>query len=101
MMTMLLTIVSCVAVLRDGTLSSEGTNEIQSSVPQVLIVLGILVLFLLLTVYSLSCIGGYYSNATGRRSCWAVVSSGVISFMMMWALCAVATTTHGLTPSLP
>jgi H+/Cl- antiporter ClcA len=48
MMTMLLTMVSYVAVLRDGTLSSEGTNEIQSSVPQVLIVLGILVLFLLL-----------------------------------------------------
>jgi uncharacterized membrane protein len=49
MMTMLLTMVSYVAVLRDGTFSSEGTNEIQSSVPQVLIVLGILVLFLLLT----------------------------------------------------
>jgi len=49
MMTMLLTMVSYVAVLRDGTLSSEGTNEIQSSVPQVLIVLGILVLFLVLT----------------------------------------------------
>ena len=48
MMTMLLTMVSYVAVLRDGTLSSEGTNEIQSSVPQVLILLGILVLFLLL-----------------------------------------------------
>ena len=49
MMTMLLTMVSYVAVLlRDGTLSSEGTNEIQSSVPQVLILLGIFVLFLLL-----------------------------------------------------
>ena len=48
MMTMLLTTVSYVAMIRDGTLSSEGTNEIQSSVPQVLILLGILVLFLLL-----------------------------------------------------
>ena len=48
MMTMLLTTVSYVAVLRDSALSSEGTNEIQSSVPQVLILLGILVLVLLL-----------------------------------------------------
>ena len=47
-MTVLLTMMSYVALLRDGTLSSNGTNEIQSSVPQVLIVLGILVLFLLL-----------------------------------------------------
>jgi len=48
MLTMLLTMMSLVALLRDGTLSSNGTNEIQSSVPQVLIVLGILLLFLLL-----------------------------------------------------
>ena len=45
---MLIMMMSYVALLRDGTLSSDGTNEIQSSVPQALIVLGILILFLLL-----------------------------------------------------
>ena len=48
MTTTLLTMLSYVALLRDGTLSSDGTNEIQSSLPQILILLGILVLFLLL-----------------------------------------------------
>jgi hypothetical protein len=48
MMLLLLSVVSPLAVLRDSTLSSEGTNEIQSGLPQVLIVLGILVLFLIL-----------------------------------------------------
>lgn len=46
--TMLIMMMSYVALLRDGTLSSDGTTEIQSSVPQALIVLGILILFLLL-----------------------------------------------------
>jgi hypothetical protein len=48
MMTIVLTMMSYVALLRDGTLSSDGTDEIQSSVPQVLIVLGIFILSLLL-----------------------------------------------------
>jgi len=47
-MTTLLTVMSQVAVLRDGTFSSGGTNEVQSSLPQMLVVLGILILFLLL-----------------------------------------------------
>ena len=45
----LLNVISQVAVLRDGTLSSDGTNEIQSGLPALLIMLGILVLLLVLT----------------------------------------------------
>jgi hypothetical protein len=48
MMPRLLTVMSQFAVLRDGTLSSQGTNEVQSGLPQALVVLGILVLLLLL-----------------------------------------------------
>ncbi len=43
-----LLMMSLAAVLRDATLSSEDTNEVQSSLPQVLVMLAILVLFLLL-----------------------------------------------------
>ena len=49
MTTTLLTMLSYVALLRDGTLSSDGTNEIQSGLPALLIMLGILVLLLVLT----------------------------------------------------